>query len=73
MDFIYLFIVYDTFIKSFLPTVFFFAQFIVQLLQILADAAAANGLLPSQSFHFLLWSSRRLYCHNNNNNNNTII
>ena len=25
---------------------------------------------PSQSFYFLLWPSRRLYCHYNNNNNN---
>ena len=36
------------------------------LLQILVDAAAGYGLPPSQSFYFLLWASRRLYCHNNN-------
>ena len=46
----------------------FSAQIIVLLLpQILVDAAAGYGLTPSQSFYFLLWASRRLYCHNNNN------
>ena len=66
VGFIYLFIYfYDTFIKSFLTV--FFAQISVQLLlQILVDAAAGYGLPPSQSFYFLLWASRRLYCHNNN-------
>ena len=39
--------------------------------QILVDAAAGYGLPPSQSFYFLLWASRRLYCHNNSNNNNS--
>ena len=51
--------------------VFFWREIIVQLLlQILVDAAAGYGLPPSQSFYFLLWASRRLYCHNHNNNNN---
>ena len=25
---------------------------------------------PAKTFIFLLWASRRLYCHNNNNNDN---
>jgi len=25
---------------------------------------------PTQGFYFLLWASRRLYCHDNNNNSN---
>ena len=81
--FFYCFIFFnDTFIKSFLPSSFFFwegggeggVQIIVWLLlQILVHAAAGYSLPPSQSFYFLVWLSRRLYCHNiniNNNNNN---
>ena len=36
--------------------------------QCLVKAAAGYGLPPSRSFCFLLWASRRLYCHNSNNN-----
>ena len=53
---------YDTFIKSFLPSSFFFweggeggVQIIVWLLlQILVHAAAGYSLPPSQSFYFLV-------------------
>ena len=39
-------------------------NYISQILsQILVDAAAGYGLPPSQSFLFLLWASRRLFCH----------
>ena len=46
---------------------FFLANYcVIVRLQILVDAVAGYGLLPSESFYFLLWASRRLYCHNNN-------
>ena len=46
---------------------FFCANYCVVVPLILVDVAAGYGLPPSQSFYFLLWASRRLYCHNNNN------
>ena len=30
------------------------------------NATAGYGFPPSQSYYFLLWGSRRLYCHKNN-------
>ena len=47
---------------SFITKLFIYIFF---LSQILVDAAAGYGLPPSQSFLFLLWASRRLFCHNN--------
>ena len=53
------------FLFIYLIIIIFLAQIVVQLLlQILVDAAAGYDLPPSQSFYFLLWASRRLYCHN---------
>ena len=70
VGFIYLFIyllIYMTLLSNHFYPGFSLAQIIVQLLlQILVDAAAGYDLPPSQSFYFLLWASRRLYCHNNN-------
>ena len=53
--------------NHFYPGFYFLRKLLCKLL---VDAAAGYGLPPSQSFYFLLWASRRLYCHNNNNNNN---
>ena len=56
--------------NHFYPGLFFCANYCVIVTTILVHAAAGYGLPPSQSFRFLLWASRRLYCHNNNNNDN---
>ena len=62
---VYFFDVMSELVLKFVVLVSKFNVYIYIYKQILVDAAAGYGLPPSQSFLFLLWASRRLFCHNN--------
>ena len=57
---------YDTLIKSFLTT-FFFCFCANYCVIVTTNFSRCCGRLRFAAHYFLLWASRRLYCHNNNN------